>query len=163
MGEPVDGMGKLVRTISVVKFHLRLSSYHQLGRSADYNQGISLKFKTKEDAIHFSEKQGPSVVLYNFIGPCTSPETFMALASCFRRRFRLGLLRSTGDGETNPTEKLQRELSLCAREDTTSSYQVIKSLSPRLHRNRKSIFLHAQPWRDQSACPDIAHEMVDGR
>jgi len=28
------------------------------GSSADYNQALTLKFKTKEDAIQFAEKQG---------------------------------------------------------------------------------------------------------
>lgn len=34
--------------------------------SADYMQGTRLSFKTKEDAIHFAEKQGMSLELLRF-------------------------------------------------------------------------------------------------
>lgn len=35
-----------------------IAGSHTLERSADYVQGVRMNFKTKEDAIHFAEKQG---------------------------------------------------------------------------------------------------------
>lgn len=57
MGEPVDGLGKLVRHIRF-KPALGRSFNHLVVSSADYVQGTRLSFTTKEDAIHFAEKQG---------------------------------------------------------------------------------------------------------
>ncbi|KAG8742169.1 hypothetical protein FRC10_001925 [Ceratobasidium sp. 414] len=45
MGKPPDGMGKLVD----------LTTWWH---SADYMQGTRMNFRTKEDAVHFAEKQG---------------------------------------------------------------------------------------------------------
>lgn len=37
---------------------------HNLEQSADYMQGTRMNFKTKEDAIHFAEKQGEQMPTY---------------------------------------------------------------------------------------------------
>ncbi|CAE6435546.1 unnamed protein product [Rhizoctonia solani] len=41
--------------------------------SADYMQGVRMNFKTKEDAIHFAEKQGKSAPVYVAIRILTHP------------------------------------------------------------------------------------------
>ena len=48
-------MGKFVSTLYRSPFDSRRLT--RLG-SADYMQGTRLSFRTKEDAIHFAEKQG---------------------------------------------------------------------------------------------------------
>ena len=55
LGEPPHGVGEFVSDT-----RSRLPSSLSLTRtgSADYMQGTRLNFKTKEDAIHFAEKQG---------------------------------------------------------------------------------------------------------
>lgn len=55
MGEPAHGMGQLVR---LTYHNSPVVATDQLPRSADYNQGLRMGFRTKEDAIHFAEKQG---------------------------------------------------------------------------------------------------------
>lgn len=55
MGEPVDGLGKLVSVLHVFNVCNRVVHGEN---SADYMQGTRLSFKSKEDAIHFAEKQG---------------------------------------------------------------------------------------------------------
>ena len=55
MGEPAHGMGKLV------SYHYTLQVWSQLDwlhYRTDYMQGTRLSFRSKEDAIHFAEKQG---------------------------------------------------------------------------------------------------------
>jgi hypothetical protein len=54
MGEPSDGMGELVSFVLAL-ITISLTSWRS---SADYMQGIRMSFKTKEDAVHFAEKQG---------------------------------------------------------------------------------------------------------
>ena len=55
MGEPVDGLCQLVS-----KHTLSLPSQPLILYSADYMQGTRVSFRSKEDAIHFAEKQGKS-------------------------------------------------------------------------------------------------------
>lgn len=43
----------------VVSYHTSpIAGSHSSEHSADYVQGVRMNFKTKEDAIHFAEKQG---------------------------------------------------------------------------------------------------------
>lgn len=53
MGEPSNGLGELVR--NQTKKNMRITKH--FGR-ADYMQGTRMTFRSKEDAIHFAEKQG---------------------------------------------------------------------------------------------------------
>ena len=53
MGESAHGMGEFVSAL--VRWGFRLL---MLCASADYMQGTRMSFKSKEDAIHFAEKQG---------------------------------------------------------------------------------------------------------
>jgi hypothetical protein len=59
MGESVDGMGKFVSGLHHGHFG---NGYSFIGmQRADYMQGTRLSFRSKEDAIHFAEKQGVSL------------------------------------------------------------------------------------------------------
>lgn len=58
MGEPSNGLGELVR--NQTKENMPITK--QFGR-ADYMQGTRMTFRSKEDAIHFAEKQGISSFL----------------------------------------------------------------------------------------------------
>ena len=57
MGEPAHGMGQLVCSTYPDPTDVATD---QLPHSADYNQALRMGFRTKEDAIHFAEKQGQS-------------------------------------------------------------------------------------------------------
>lgn len=59
MGEPAHGICFLVSKLS----SLRVSEVIDVGYSADYMQGTRMSFKSKEDAVHFAEKQGISLYL----------------------------------------------------------------------------------------------------
>jgi len=54
MGESLDGMGQLVSAFILARGKgSRLIFTASLTCSGDYMQGTYLKFRTKEDAIHF--------------------------------------------------------------------------------------------------------------
>lgn len=57
MGESPHGMGKFVSTIQDSNVW-SLINFACTTNSADYMQGTRMSFKSKEDAIHFAEKQG---------------------------------------------------------------------------------------------------------
>lgn len=96
--------------VSVARANVGLTGDH---RSADYMQGTHLKFKTKEDAIHFAEKQGVFVS-----PPCLITWRLMSVL------VRLGLLCAATNGETDTAKELQRELFVFARKDQDRTYKV---------------------------------------
>ncbi|KAI0297707.1 ETC complex I subunit conserved region-domain-containing protein [Russula brevipes] len=70
--------------------------------SADYVQGTRLSFRSKEDAIHFSEKQGESYLSFSFI--------FFEMTNAISSR--LGLLCATTIPREDSSQELCRELCL---------------------------------------------------
>lgn len=56
---PLMGWASSYATVlSVQRSVTDIYTYPNVFNSADFMQGTSMKFKTKEDAIHFAEKQG---------------------------------------------------------------------------------------------------------
>jgi len=59
VGESFDGLGELVSWSLVPSYGSRACDCSvDVMHSADYMQGTRMSFRTKEDAIHFAEKQG---------------------------------------------------------------------------------------------------------
>jgi hypothetical protein len=106
MGESLDGLGKLVGNPPQA-----IPDFTDGQTRADYMQGTRINFKTKEDAVHFAEKQG---ILNSFLVHSTS----------LFNVYRLGLLRATGDCQTNPSEELCGQLYSCSSYSSYPSHQV---------------------------------------
>ena len=77
-------------------------------------QGTRISFKSKEDAVHFAEKQG--ILLHASFSPLSDLPTFHLL--------RLGLLRTTASSEENPTQELRRKLCVPAEQASYCSHKI---------------------------------------
>lgn len=105
MGEPAYGMGKLVRESSDSSLDLhpktslltdRNTAVILNGSRADYMQGTRMAFTTKEDAIHFAEKQGAFLSSFTLSFPRRN------VRSLLHTVLRMGLLRAATDREACP-------------------------------------------------------------
>jgi hypothetical protein len=77
-------------------------------------QGTRMSFKSKEDAIHFAEKQGV-LNLFFLVKLCLS---------VYNQLFRMGLLFATTHGEENPTQELFGKLFVQAEQASDSPHEV---------------------------------------
>jgi hypothetical protein len=77
-------------------------------------QGTRMSFKSKEDAIHFAEKQGVLNLFYL---------TKLCSSVC-NQLFRMGLLLATTHGEENPTQELFGKLFIQAEQASDSPHEV---------------------------------------
>lgn len=79
MGKPPHGICQLVSMFKVAMLLCYLYEH-----SADYVQGTRITFKSKEDAVHFAEKQGMLVMfpLHNGANLSLQAGTIMCMFSC---------------------------------------------------------------------------------
>lgn len=75
-------------------------------------QGTRVSFHSKDDAIHFAEKQGESIHEH--------------ILSSVLKTVRMGLLCPTRTIQKDTTEELLRELCLQAQQAPNPSYKVTK-------------------------------------
>jgi ETC complex I subunit conserved region len=123
MGEPFECVQEalLLPSEIEVKAHLVSLLYFAVGwaSSGDYMQGTSLKFRSKEDAIHFCEKQGWDFFVQEPKTPRIPPKSYAA-------NYSYSVSLGTEPSELRPVENelLMLLLILAAQQAENSPHQV---------------------------------------